>query len=172
MAQKELLQFVRNLMNLLSKIGLFLTNVIKYILNFLFPINKQFGLMSCAHSFFIFEDYKSKKKLIEISLTLLTYFMFIVIQLDGQFIPQLRLLRSPFFGKIGNIFSKLPIFVSAEIIIIKISIFYLIKKYKSVEKISFIQSVEKLNQQEINKIFKITKLIIISTVVPILSTFF
>lgn len=154
-----------------SKGNIFLRNMLKYVFDFIFPINKEFNLINCACSYLVFQDDKIKIFLEKNLFTLGTYFMYIFIQLDGPFITQLRLLRSPFFGKIGKTLARGAVFVIAEIIVIKILMFNLTRKYKLAEKIPFIQLIKELDPIEEKKIFKFTKLIIISSAASIYSAY-
>lgn len=153
----------------LRTIGTYLSIILKPVAVFLCPQIKAKCLLDFTSTNKLFDEYRTVSHVIEQCSGWLLYLLFIVTALQVPLPRAFQIFQAPTYGSMGSVLVYLGAVGGFQIFIVRMWLYYTIRKNHSVENIGFMQLLNQLHPQSEEKIFFWTKCISISLTCSIYS---
>ena len=134
-------------------------NFAKWLFMSLFPLTRAKSLVDLASCNQLFDDYRTFRSWMQRLCTLVFHAMYLLRAVKASFLYDLQVLRSPAHGPLGYLLAVCTGLGCIELIILRVWLYFLSRKYQSMEKVKFIQLVKQLNKDTHDKMLFWTKFV-------------
>ena len=122
-------------------------SLMKYIFHLLFPLTEAKCLLDMARIFNLFTQYKSVSPCISQLTSVTLYFLTSITVLRMPVLVTFQPLKTSIYGPLGYQFAACSLFAFIEITCLRVWLYAIIRKHRSMEDIEFIQLLQNLDRK-------------------------